>query len=296
VPTLLELVEHGHQVVAVYTRAAKPAGRGMKLQPTPVEQEARRLGIPVFTPKTLKTPKAFDEFRAHDADAAVVVAYGMILPQAILDAPKLGCFNLHGSLLPRWRGAAPINRAIMAGDAESGVMVMKMDAGLDTGDVAMAERLAISDTMTASDLHDALAPLGADLMVRAMGALERGRLQLGKQSEDGVTYAAKIDKAEARIAWNRPAREVLRHIHGLSPFPGAWCELATDGEPARLKILRCEPAKGAGAPGDVLDDRLTIACSDGAIRILELQRAGKAPMKSADFLRGTPLKPPARLA
>ncbi len=295
VPTLLELVAHGHEVVAVYTRAAKPAGRGMKLQPTAVEQEARRLNIPVLTPKTLKTPDALDEFRSHDADAAVVVAYGMILPQAILDAPPLGCFNLHGSLLPRWRGAAPINRAIMAGDAESGVMVMKMDAGLDTGDVAMAERLGITDAMTASDLHDALAPLGADLMVRAMGALERGKLQLTKQSEQGVTYAAKIDKSEARIDWNKPAHEVLRHIHGLSPFPGAWCELAMDGEPARLKILRCEPGKGEGAPGDVLDDRLTIACADGAIRILELQRAGKAPMKSADFLRGTPLKPPARL-
>jgi len=296
VPTLLELVAHGHQVVAVYTRAAKPAGRGMKLQPTPVEQEARRLGIPVVTPKTLKTPEALAEFSAHEADAAVVVAYGMILPQAILDTPKLGCFNLHGSLLPRWRGAAPINRAIMAGDVESGVMAMKMDSGLDTGDVAMAEHLAITDNMTASDLHDALAPLGADLMVRAIGALERGRLQLSRQSEDGVTYAAKIDKAEARIDWRKPAREVLRHIHGLSPFPGAWCELATDGEPARLKILRCEPAKGAGAPGEVLDDRLTIACGQGAIRILELQRAGKAPMKAADFLRGTPLQPPARLA
>ena len=177
----------------------------------------------------MKTPEALGEFRAHDADAAVVVAYGMILPQAILDAPPLGCFNLHASLLPRWRGAAPINRAIMAGDAESGVMVMKMDVGLDTGDVAMAERLTITDTMTAADLHDALAPLGADLMVRAMGALDRGGLQLQKQSEDGVTYAAKIDKAEARIDWKRPAREVLRHIHGLSPFPGAWCEIADRG-------------------------------------------------------------------
>ena len=179
-----------------------------------------------MTPTTLKTPEALEEFRAHDADAAVVVAYGMILPQAILDAPKLGCFNLHASLLPRWRGAAPINRAIMAGDAETGVMVMKMDAGLDTGDVAMAERIAITDAMTAADLHDALAPLGGDLMVRAMGALERGKLQLTKQSDEGVTYAAKIDKAEARIDWNRPARAVLRHIHGLSPFPGAWCEIA----------------------------------------------------------------------
>ncbi len=296
VPTLLALVAHGHEIAAVYTRAAKPAGRGMKLQPTPVEQEARRLGIPVLTPSTLRTPEALDEFRAHDADAAVVVAYGMILPQAILDAPRLGCFNLHASLLPRWRGAAPINRAIMAGDAETGVMVMKMDVGLDTGDVAMAERLPISDAMTAADLHDALAPLGADLMVRAMGGLERGGLQLIKQSEAGVTYAAKIEKAEARIDWSKPAREVLRHIHGLSPFPGAWCEAALEGETARIKILRCEPAKGAGSPGDVLDDRLCVACGDGAIRILELQRAGKAPMKAADFLRGTPLKPPARLA
>src|ERR1035437_3904817 len=212
VPTLLELVAHGHAIAVVYTRAARPAGRGMKLQPTPVEQEARRLGIPVLTPATLKTPEAADEFRAHNAEAAVVVAYGMILPQAILDTPKLGCFNLHASLLPAWPGAAPINRAIMAGDAETGVMVMKMDAGLDTGDVAMAERMAITDAMTAADLHDALARLGGDLMVRAIGALERGRLQLTKQSDEGVTYAAKIEKTEARIDWNKPAHTVLRHI------------------------------------------------------------------------------------
>jgi methionyl-tRNA formyltransferase len=295
VPTLLALHGHGHEIAAVYTRVAKPAGRGMKLQPTPIEQEARRLGIPVLTPTTLKTPEAEAEFRAHHAEAAVVVAYGMILPQAILDAPPLGCFNLHASLLPRWRGAAPINRAIMAGDAESGVMVMKMDVGLDTGDVAMAERFVITDAMTAADLHDALAPLGGDLMVRAMGALERGRLQLTKQSEDGVTYAAKIDKAEARIGWNQPARAVLRHIHGLSPFPGAWCEMVIDGQPARVKILRCELADGAGAPGDVLDDRLAIACQRGAIRIVELQRAGKQPMKAEEFLRGTPLKAGARV-
>src|SRR6201995_5408650 len=294
VPTLLELVAHGQEIAAVYTRAPKPGGRGMKLQPTPVEVEARRLGIPIFTPKTLRTPEALDDFRKHDADAAVVVAYGMILPQAILDAPRLGCFNLHASLLPRWRGAAPINRAIMAGDSESGVMVMKMDAGLDTGDVAMAERLAITDAMTASDLHDALARLGADLMVRAMAALERGALQLTPQSAEGVTYAAKIDKAEARIDWNKPAHDVLRHIHGLSPFPGAWSEVVVDGQAVRLKILRCEPAKGSGEPGAVLDDELTIACGGGAIRIVELQRAGKAPMKAADFLRGTPVKPGAR--
>ena len=295
VPTLLELVAHGHEIAAVYTRTAKPAGRGMKLQPTPVEVEARRLGIPVATPVTLKTPEALEAFRAHHAEAAVVVAYGMILPQAILDTPKLGCFNLHASLLPRWRGAAPINRAIMAGDPETGVMVMKMDVGLDTGDVAMAERTAITDAMTAADLHDALAPLGADLMVRAMGALERGKLQLTRQSDDGVTYATKIEKAEARIDWNKPAHAVLRHIHGLSPFPGAWCEMVIEGEPVRVKILRCEMIDRSGAPGDVLDDHLTIACQQGALRILELQRAGKAPMKAEDFLRGTPLKPPMRL-
>jgi methionyl-tRNA formyltransferase len=296
VPTLLELVAHGHEIAAVYTRAPKPAGRGMKLQATPVEQEARRLGIVVRTPPTLKTPEAQEEFRALAADAAVVVAYGMILPQAVLDAPKLGCFNLHASLLPRWRGAAPINRAVMSGDAETGVMVMRMDAGLDTGDIAMAERLAITDRMTASDVHDALARLGADLMVRAMAALERGGLQLTKQSEEGVTYAAKIDKAEAKIDWSRPAHAVLRHIHGLSPFPGAWSEVGIDGEAVRVKILRCEPAKGSGTPGALLDDHLTIACGEAAIRIIELQRAGKAPMKAGEFLRGTPLQPGARFA
>ena len=295
VPTLLELVAHGHEIAAVYTRAAKPAGRGMKLQPSPVEQEARRLGIAVETPTTLKTPEALEKFRAHGADAAVVVAYGMILPKTILDAPPLGCFNLHASLLPRWRGAAPINRAIMAGDAETGVMVMKMDAGLDTGDVAMAERIAITDAMTAADLHDALARLGGDLMVRAIGALERGMLQLTKQSEDGVTYAAKIDKAESRIDWNKPARAVLRHIHGLSPFPGAWGEVPIEGAPVRVKILRGAVAEGSGGPGELLDDRLAVACASRAIRILELQRAGGRPMKADEFLRGTLLKPPLRL-
>jgi methionyl-tRNA formyltransferase len=295
VPTLLELVAHGHEIAAVYTRAPKPGGRrGLQLQPTPIEQEARRLGIPVLTPKTLKTPEALEEFRGHGADVAVVVAYGMILPQAILDVPPLGCFNLHASLLPRWRGAAPINRAIMAGDAETGVMVMKMDVGLDTGDVAMAERIAISDTMTTSDLHDSLARLGADLMVRAIAALGRGGLQLTRQASEGVTYAAKIEKAEARIEWARPAHEVLRHIHGLSPFPGAWSEVTIEDALVRVKILRCERADGGGAPGGVLDEHLTIACGLGAIRIIELQRAGKAPMKAIEFLRGTPLKPGAR--
>jgi methionyl-tRNA formyltransferase len=266
----------------------------MKLQATPVELEARRLGIAVFTPSTLKSPEALAQFRSHNADAAVVVAYGMILPQAVLDAPASGCFNLHASLLPRWRGAAPINRAIMAGDAETGVMVMKMDAGLDTGDIATAERVAITDEMTAADLRDRLSRLGADLMVRAMSALERGQLQLTKQRDEGVTYAAKIDKAEARIDWNGPAHAVLRHIHGLSPFPGAWSEMSVEDVPSRIKILRCALTSGSGEPGTVLDDQLTIACADGAIRITELQRAGKAPMKATEFLRGVPVKAGAR--
>lgn len=295
VPTLLELLAHGHDIAAVYTRAAKPAGRGMKLQPSPVEQEARRHGIPIATPKTLKTSEVLAEFRAHHAEAAVVVAYGMILPQAILDIPKLGCFNLHASLLPRWRGAAPINRAIMAGDAETGVMVMKMDAGLDTGDIIMAERMAITDAMTAADAHDALARLGGDLMVRAISALERGTLQSIRQSEPDATYATKIEKAETRIDWNRSARVVLRHIHGLSPAPGAWCEMSPYGEHVRVRVLRCAMTDGSGAPGELLDSQLTVACREGALRILELQRAGKAPMKAEEFLRGTPLKTGVRL-
>jgi methionyl-tRNA formyltransferase len=295
VPTLLELVAHGHEIAAVYTRAAKPAGRGMKLQPTPVEVEARRLNIPVFTPTTLKTPEAEQQFRAHKARAAVIVAYGLILPPAILKVPKHGCFNLHASILPRWRGAAPINRAIMEGDIESGVKVMKMDKGLDTGKVAMGKRVPITDETTAGDLHDTLAKLGADLMVRRLDALERGKLKLKPQGKLRLKYAAKIDKAEARIDWNKPAHAVLRHIHGLSPFPGAWCEMAIESEPARVKILRCELADGSGVSGDVLDDHLTVACKEGALRILELQRAGRQPMKAEQFLRGTPLKPPMRL-
>jgi methionyl-tRNA formyltransferase len=292
VPTLRELHAHGHQIAAVYTRAAKPAGRGMKLQPTPVEQAARELGLPVLTPSTLKTPEAEAEFRVHNADAAVVVAYGMILPENILNAVPRGCFNLHASLLPRWRGAAPIQRAIMTGDAESGVMVMKMDVGLDTGDVAMTDRLLITDAMTAQDLHDALAPRGADLMVQAMAALEQSRLELTPQDERGVTYAAKIGKAEAKIDWTKPAHEVLRHIHGLSPFPGAWFEVVIEGVPVRIKVLRCEVVKQSGASGALLDEHLTIACGDGAIRLLQIQRAGKQPMTAPDFLRGTPLAPP----
>src|SRR5581483_5382915 len=219
VPTLLELAGHGHDIAAVYTRAPKPAGRGMDLQPTPVEREARRLGLPVLTPKTLKAEEAQATFRAHGADAAVVVAYGLILPKPVLEAVPLGCFNVHASLLPRWRGAAPINRAVMAGDAESGVTVMKMDEGLDTGDMAMIERTPIGADMTAGELQDALARLGADLMPRALGALERGALTLTPQPESGVTYAEKIRKDETRIDWSKPWGEVHNHIRGLSPFP-----------------------------------------------------------------------------
>jgi methionyl-tRNA formyltransferase len=299
VPTLLELVAHGHEIAAVYTRAAKPGGRrGLQLQSTPVEVEARRLNIPVFTPTTLKTPEALEEFRSHKANAAVVVAYGMILPKAILDALPLGCFNLHASLLPRWRGAAPINRAIMEDDPTTGVMVMRMEVGLDTGDVVKtsAKRtVKIENKRTAGDLNKELAELGANLMVRAINALERGRIKYSKQDDKKFTYASKIDKAEARIDWNKPARTVLHHIHGLSPFPGAWCEIPIEGEPVRVKVLRCKTAAGSGVPGTLLDDRLRIACKTRAIRILELQRAGARPMKAEEFLRGTPLKPPARL-
>jgi len=287
VPTLLELVGQGHDVAAVYTRAPKPAGRGMDLAPSPVEREARRFGLEVRSPKTLKTTEAAEQFRAHKAHAAVVVAYGLILPKQILDGPPLGCFNLHASALPRWRGAAPINRAIMAGDAETAVMVMRMEEGLDTGPIAMAEPVAIGADMTAGELHDRLARLGADLTVRALAALEKGALVLTPQRPDGVTYAAKIDKAETRIDWTRSWNAVHDHCRGLSPFPGAWCEIGG----ARVKVLRTTKAEGSGAPGTVLDDRLAVACRDGAIRILELQRAGKQAMKAEEFLRGTPVAP-----
>jgi methionyl-tRNA formyltransferase len=262
----------------------------MELRPSPVEREARRLGIAVLTPKTLRSPEAQDAFRVHRADAAVVVAYGLILPKPILDAPRLGCLNLHASTLPRWRGAAPINRAIMAGDAETGVVVMQMAEGLDTGPMAMAARTAIGADMTAGELHDELARLGADLMVRALDALERGSLQLTPQPEEGVTYAAKIDKTETRIDWTRPWKAVHDHCRGLSPFPGAWFELPGAGvSPARVKVLRTTRSEGTAAPGTVIDDKLTVACADGAVRILELQRAGRQPMAAEEFLRGTPL-------
>jgi methionyl-tRNA formyltransferase len=288
VPTLVEIVGRGHEVAAVYTRAPKPGGRrGLDLTPSPVEREARRFGLPVLTPKSLRTTEAETAARAHGADAAVIVAYGLILPKPILDAFPLGCFNLHASLLPRWRGAAPINRAIMAGDAETGVMVMKMEEGLDTGPVGMAERMPIEPDATAGDLHDRLARLGADLMVRALSALERGSLTLTPQPHDGVTYASKIDKDETRIDWSRPWHEVHNHIRGLSSFPGAWFELVDKGAPIRIKVLRTTKGEGSGAAGTVLDDELTVACGSGAVRILELQRAGRRPVQADEFLRGT---------
>jgi methionyl-tRNA formyltransferase len=296
VPTLAAIIGSGHDVRAVYTRAPRPAGRGMELRPSPIEREARRFGIEVLSPKTLRSPDAQDVFRAHGADAAVVVAYGLILPGPILDAPSLGCFNLHASALPRWRGAAPINRAIMAGDTETAVVVMKMEEGLDTGPMAMAERMAIGPDMTAGELHDELARLGADLMVRALGALERGSLQLAPQPEAGVTYAAKIEKNETRFDWTRPWKAVHDHCRGLSPFPGAWFELPGTDAPARVKVLRTTRGEGSGPPGTVVDDKFTIACGDGAVRILELQRAGRQPMKTEEFLRGTTLAVGARLA
>ncbi len=294
VPTLTEIVGRGHEVVAVYTRAAKPAGRGMELKPSPIEREARRLRLPVLTPKTLRGPEAEAGFRAHRADTAVVVAYGLILPKAVLDAVPLGAFNLHASLLPRWRGAAPINRAIMAGDRETGVMVMKMEEGLDSGPIATAEKLRIGPDDTAGDLHDRLARAGADLMVRALGALERGPLTLTPQPPDGVTYAAKIDKGETRIDWREPWQRVHDHIRGLSPFPGAWFEIAADGRPMRIKVLCATKGEGLGPPGTLLDDDFTIACGEGALRILELQRAGRQPMTADEFLRGTKITPGTR--
>ena len=291
-PTLIELAARGHEIAAVYTRAAKPAGRGMDLQRTPIDREARQLALPVHTPKTLKDDDVQKIFHALNADAAVVVAYGLILPRPILEAPRLGCFNVHASLLPRWRGAAPINRAIMAGDAESGITIMKMDEGLDTGAMAMAERAAIGADMTAGELHDALSRVGADLMLRVLAAAERDSLSLTPQPATGVTYAEKISKNETRIDWGKPWKQVHDHIRGLSPFPGAWFEL--DG--VRVKVLRSIRGESAGPPGILLDNRLTVACGDGAVRLVQVQRAGRQPMSADEFLRGTLVKAGARVA
>jgi methionyl-tRNA formyltransferase len=288
VPTLRKIVGSGHKIVAVYTSAAKRAGRGMEPTPSPVEREARGRGFAVHTPLMLRSEEVQATFRSHDADVAVVVAYGLILPRQVLDAPRLGCFNVHASLLPRWRGAAPINRAIMAGDTKTGITIMKMDEGLDTGPIAKTKSVRIPAGMTAGELHDELARLGANLMLDVLDALERGALSLKPQ----VGYAAKIDKDETRIDWTKPWRSVRDQVHGLSPFPGAWCEITADGTAMRIKVLSAKyAARGRRTvmPGTVLDDRLRINCGEGSIRILQLQRAGKQPMQAKEFLRGTPI-------
>jgi methionyl-tRNA formyltransferase len=281
VPTLAELIAQGHDIAAVYSQPPRPKGRGMALEPGPVHKFAAGAGLPVRTPLSLKGEAEQAEFAALNIDAAIVVAYGLLLPKAILDAPALGCFNLHGSLLPRWRGAAPIQRAVMAGDAETGVMVMQMEEGLDTGPVLMAERVPVG-RKTSGELATELSRLGADLMVRALGALERGAVTPVPQSADGVTYAKKILKDEARIDWTKSAVEIDCLVRGISPFPGAWTEV--NGE--RLKVLYAEPANGSGAPGTALDDALTIACGSGALRLRKVQRAGGKAMDADDLLKG----------
>ncbi|HBF32046.1 methionyl-tRNA formyltransferase [Rhizobium sp.] len=290
VAVLKALAQAGHEIVAVYSQPPRPAGRrGLDLTKSPVHQAAEDLGIPVFTPLNFKAEDDRQAFVDHQADVAVVVAYGLLLPQAILDGTRLGCYNGHASLLPRWRGAAPIQRAIMAGDAETGMMVMKMDKGLDTGPVALTSRVAITPEMTAGELHDALSEVGAKAMVEAMAKLEAGDLPLTQQDVDGVLYAAKIDKAETRIDFFKPAIAVHNHIRGLSPFPGAWFEAEVNGKLERIKVLASAVAEGTGQPGVVLDDALTIACGEGAVRFLRLQKAGGKPLSVLDFLRGTPL-------
>ena len=289
VPTLSALLGHGHEIVACYSRAPAPAGRGMALRLSPVHQAAERFGIPVLTPSTLRTPEALDEFRSHQADVAIVVAYGMLLPKDILDVPPLGCLNLHASLLPRWRGAAPIQRAIMAGDPETGVAVMKMAEGLDTGPVGMVERLVIAPELNTGEAHELLARLGADLMVRALAALGRGGLSFREQSTEGVTYARKISNDECKIDWSASAQTIHDHIRGLAPFPGAYTMIDLGKGPERVKILRATKAEGVGAPGQILDDALTIACGNGALRLLDLQRAGAKALPLDLFLRGVSL-------
>ena len=295
VPTLVEILAAGHDVVAVYTQPPRPAGRGMDERKSPVHLQAEQSGIPVFTPTSLKGATEQEVFRSHNADVGVVVAYGLILPKPILEAPAYGCLNLHASALPRWRGAAPIQRAIMAGDTETAVMVMRMDEGLDTGPICLAERMPIGPNMTAGELHDELARVGASLMVRALAALERGSLDATPQPDTGVTYAAKIDKAEARIDFSRPAAQVHNLIRGLSPYPGAWFEAGPAGRRERIKVLRSELVEGSGAPGTVLDDKLTVACGEGAVRLVMLQRAGRKPMPADEFLRGFELAPGTQL-
>lgn len=285
VPVLDALVNAGHEIVAVYSQPPRPAGRGKKERPSPVQARAEKLGLTVRHPVSLKGADEQAEFAALGADVAVVVAYGLLLPQAILDAPARGCLNIHASLLPRWRGAAPIHRAIMAGDTETGVCIMQMEAGLDTGPVLMRQTTSIGAEETTQQLHDHLSQIGAKAIVDALANLDN--LTAEPQPEEGVTYASKIDKAEAKIDWSEPASVVDRKIRGLSPFPGAWCEI----EGQRVKLLASRLAEGTGAPGEILDDALTVACGESAVQLLRLQRAGKGVQDAEVFLRGFALAP-----
>ncbi|MCP5086949.1 MAG: methionyl-tRNA formyltransferase [Rhodobacteraceae bacterium] len=289
VPVLQGLVDAKHEIAAVYCQPPRPAGRGKKDRLSPVQARAETLGLPVRHPLSFRDLAERQAFADLNADVAVVVAYGLILPQVILDTPKHGCLNIHASLLPRWRGAAPIHRAIMAGDEKTGVCIMRMEAGLDTGPVLLRGKTTISTDDTTATLHDRLAGMGGDLILQALGNLKE--LKPVPQSEFGVTYARKIDKAEARADWTRPAVEIDRHIRGLSPFPGAWSEV--NGE--RVKLILSRVAKGNGTPGEVLDDALTIACGKGAVQLLRLQRAGKGAMEPDVFLRGFPVAKGTRL-
>jgi methionyl-tRNA formyltransferase len=283
VPTLEAILAAGHDVACVYSQPPRPAGRGKQLTKTAVHDAAERHGIEVRTPENFKAAADREAFAALKLDTAVVVAYGLLLPKAVLDAPRLGCFNIHGSILPRWRGAAPIHRAVMAGDKVTGVQVMKMDVGLDTGPVMLTATTPISEDDTTGDVHDRLSALGAGLMVEGLALLEAGPLQLQAQAADGVTIACKVSPAEARIEWARPAVNVSAHIRGLSPFPGAWFDL--DGQ--RIKVMRAKAEPGRGEPGEVLDDGLLVACESGAVRLTRLQKAGKGQMTAEEFQRGT---------
>lgn len=298
VPVLEALARAGHEIVAVYTQPPRPGGRrGLEAVPSPVHRAAEALGLPVFTPLNFKAEDDRERFRALNADVAVVVAYGLLLPEAILTGTRLGCYNGHASLLPRWRGAAPIQRAIMAGDAKTGMMVMKMDKGLDTGPVALTREVVIGPDMTAGELHDALCEVAAGSMVEAMAKLEAGDLPLTPQPEEGILYAAKISKEETRIDFSRPAVEVHNHIRGLAPFPGAWFELEINGKVERVKVLASTLGAGEGAAGEVLAEApLTIACGAGAVRLVRLQKAGGKPLSAEDFLRGTPVPAGTRLS
>lgn len=279
------LVAAGHEVVCVYSQPPRPAGRGQQLQASPVHRRAESLGIPVRTPKSLRKPEEQAEFAALNLDCAIVAAYGLILPQAILDAPRLGCVNVHASLLPRWRGAAPIQRSILAGDAQTGVTIMQMDAGLDTGAMLLKDALPITARMNAADLHDALAAMGARLMVQALPGIADGTLTPVPQPEEGVTYAAKLSKEEGRLDLTRPAGELDRQVRGLTPWPGTWIDLA-NGE--KLKVLDAMAVDGSGEPGTLLDAAPTLACGEGALRLIRVQRPGKGPVDGAAFLRGFP--------